>query len=684
MRVKAGNTQTEEVRTLEFPSGSTIDSEIDGHVRVGNGGSIPVVPEKYGAVGDGVTDDTAALQAWAASGLNLGGTEGKTYLQRAAFTISASGVTLDGSGCTFKRSAQFTSTTTTAIVAGVTNAITLASAATFKVGDYIVVEQSGNFDQASKKILTIVGNVVTISGTFSISLSGTMNVRTAFNQVILLGNNNRVTNCTFDGNYTNWTWARWWHTCAILNGDNLTAWENHVIDHNRIINQPGDAMSPTGVVGCTVAFNHCTNINGRGISWAGSGTPGNNAGGRCVGNRFKNCEIDATVTQSNGSGSNDGNGAINISSGVLDLIIDGNEIDGSISGVGSVNSTGNSDISIINNAIRNTSSYAIEGNVNQNSPVTNVLIAGNRIYATAFSVTTGIYIITSQAGSAPWPSRWMVKDNLLVESAIFVQLADQVSIDGNMLYSAGSTGTLIQFSESTKSPQGVSNAKITNNIIVGGDTAISVGPYASAVRVDGNVCTGQMTHGITATTGSTTSYTDLVFADNTCVAPAAATNWLGIRGNGAMEISNNTVDFSLASGGNGIYVTGTSTGVIVRRNKVNSGSNSNTLVVAAGATGTVVRDNVLNKVLSDSGTATQRSGNAMSAGALTGKAVLVAGTVTVSTVEVLTGDTILLTHVLVGGTIGIPSVGTIVNATSFVINSSNAADTGTVYWEIRH
>lgn len=65
-----------------------------------------------------------------------------------------------------------------------------------------------------------------------------------------------------------------------------------------------------------------------------------------------------------------------------------------------------------------------------------------------------------------------------------------------------------------------------------------------------------------------------------------------------------------------------------------------------------------------------------------GTAVLVAGTVTVLHTEVKADSRIFLTHLVAGGTLGILSVGTITAGTSFVINSTNAADTSTVCYLI--
>lgn len=81
---------------------------------------------------------------------------------------------------------------------------------------------------------------------------------------------------------------------------------------------------------------------------------------------------------------------------------------------------------------------------------------------------------------------------------------------------------------------------------------------------------------------------------------------------------------------------------------------------------------------------TNRRGNRLSAGVSSGRATLAAGTVTVNTAEVVASDNITLTRDVLGGTAGHLSVGTIVAGTSFVINSSEAADTSTIFWQIVH
>lgn len=71
-------------------------------------------------------------------------------------------------------------------------------------------------------------------------------------------------------------------------------------------------------------------------------------------------------------------------------------------------------------------------------------------------------------------------------------------------------------------------------------------------------------------------------------------------------------------------------------------------------------------------------------GGIGGTATLSSGTVTVSTVSVKTGAKIFVTYNTPSGTQGFLSapVASIVDATSFVINSSSASDNSTVNWQI--
>jgi hypothetical protein len=65
-----------------------------------------------------------------------------------------------------------------------------------------------------------------------------------------------------------------------------------------------------------------------------------------------------------------------------------------------------------------------------------------------------------------------------------------------------------------------------------------------------------------------------------------------------------------------------------------------------------------------------------------GKATLVAGTVTVANTAILSTDVIHLTRQVTGGTVGHLRVGTVTDNTSFVIEASVNTDTSTVGWTI--
>lgn len=126
-------------------------------------------------------------------------------------------------------------------------------------------------------------------------------------------------------------------------------------------------------------------------------------------------------------------------------------------------------------------------------------------------------------------------------------------------------------------------------------------------------------------------------------------------------------------------------GVIIPANaKGNEVTNTTVLWMDSGSS-------TASNLILDQGSETTRSGN-RAAGIvgnsapdiLSGRAVLVGGTVTINTSQVEANDNIALTRVVTGGTVGHLTLGTVTVGTSFVINSSSASDTSTIFWEIRH
>lgn len=96
-------------------------------------------------------------------------------------------------------------------------------------------------------------------------------------------------------------------------------------------------------------------------------------------------------------------------------------------------------------------------------------------------------------------------------------------------------------------------------------------------------------------------------------------------------------------------------------------------------------------VITTTGTNIVRRGNRFTNGAVSGRLVLVNGTVTWSTTEILTGDSVILSRVVgTGTTRGVLTLGTITDRTSVVVRSEDlsgslsADDDSTVFAEIVH
>jgi hypothetical protein len=177
------------------------------------------------------------------------------------------------------------------------------------------------------------------------------------------------------------------------------------------------------------------------------------------------------------------------------------------------------------------------------------------------------------------------------------------------------------------------------------------------------------------------------------VGNSVAGSFVGIQLHGSdHRIANNVIR---ATSNSGILVANTASDALVQGNRVSGvGGGGYGLEVQAGAVRCHLLDNQLTGntfAFNDGGTGTVAIGNRQTTAARFGRAVLVNGTVTVSTAEVVASENIRLTRVVgTGTTRGVLSVGTITAGTSFVINSTDLAgtlsadDDSTVFWEIVH
>lgn len=105
--------------------------------------------ERFGAKGDGTSNDTMAINAAISSGKNIVFRQGATYLYNGTMTTVNAGQIIDGNGCTIKLGKQARTTTTATIATTATssqnNTVTISVSSTtgFAVGDSVDVVTPG-------------------------------------------------------------------------------------------------------------------------------------------------------------------------------------------------------------------------------------------------------------------------------------------------------------------------------------------------------------------------------------------------------------------------------------------------------------------------------------------------------------------------------------------------------------
>lgn len=189
-------------------------------------------------------------------------------------------------------------------------------------------------------------------------------------------------------------------------------------------------------------------------------------------------------------------------------------------------------------------------------------------------------------------------------------------------------------------------------------------------RFDGMVVVNNDQHGAFVAGLTIGSFSDCTFSDNS---NAATNTYDGVN----LQSTTTLVKVNQCYFGNQLLGHATK-----QRYGVNNAGLNNSITEISGdssAIGTILVNDAANN--------SWKRGNRIIGQApslLQGRAVLVAGTVTISNPEVLAGDNLLLTNVLAGGTPGFLRVSAIVNQTSLTLTSSSNTDTSTVFWEIVH
>ena len=219
-----------------------------------------------------------------------------------------------------------------------------------------------------------------------------------------------------------------------------------------------------------------------------------------------------------------------------------------------------------------------------------------------------------------------------------------------------------------RAPSGYGTGLIVGGNDIGGNTASAQVSYciqlAAGIRaatIDGNSCDG---YGDTSVSSGRTMHEGI--------------------DDGALSthVTNNTVanvaDYGFLESGTDAILTG------------NSGYNNNNPFAATGSRRSRVYGNVFGVYSSLSGvgvvwnTDTLHYGNQFTDGMSSGTCTLSSGMCTVSTHEIQSWSMVRFSPQAAGGTPGTVSLGAVTPNISFVIKSSSASDTSTVFWEIVH
>jgi hypothetical protein len=396
--------------------------------------------------------------------------------------------------------------------------------------------------------------------------------------------NCRVRDLEIDGNKTNYTTAGWATTSEIYCG---SGGDHSVVEGCYIHDFPGEGIQHGDCNDFVVIRNWLQDGNGNGVHYGSSA--GSFTGGRVLYNRIKNVNLNTAVGHADG--------CVVLSNGVADFLVHGNYLENGIAGVGSVDQTDNSDITITNNEIRSMTGAAIEGDNPTGTSSVNVLIQGNRIYD-----SVKLYINQQVSGSTAFPSRWSVIGNLFSNTKILGNYSRHCLIANNIFTGGSTTMNYIDMS-ATK------YLTVIGNHFESGQYALTLGGAFEGLSFKDNTCFGQ--HNRAINIFGTGCITPNVIANNTIENDATADSAYDAisvaSGQDKISIKNNEI--KLVGGNSGMTLSANY--AVVMGNTVRCGTAPKSIRIApVGATSNWVGYNTTDVAVSDAGTTTTLVSNA--------------------------------------------------------------------------
>lgn len=546
---------------VDNPIGPVVDLSVAGAFASGFASVLA-----YGAVGDGVTDDRAAIQAAVASGLTVVLPGGRVYLVHGSIRLAA-GQLLWAYGATVRRPDQVSATTTSVVVSGVSDAVDVDDATGFVVGDEVTLEDDAvaAYDATPRTIIDIAGNTVTVSSAFGVGSGVGGTLRTTGWQVVVNADGG-VRGGMWDGNEAGNPWARWETTGAGL----ASGVDDATFRDLTIFDSPGEGIQAGSCDGVEVHACVVLNTRGNAIHF-GSTAPAFSG--------TQNARILDCVVQTCNQGTiGHDDGAIVLSNAVVGLSIVGCHVeDTPLAGVGSLDSADSNEISIVDCHFVDCAANAIEGNGSLDDATSDVTVTG------CVFRDCGPLSASSNPASATFLRRWVISGNTFQNTRVsFVNVQD-CEVAGNAFVHADDATIAVYL-------ENAANCGVENNVIRDGGTGVVLESGCASINVCGNTISDADDVGIYV--GASPSGA-IVITGNTIRAANVASAYSGIVLEGgatttqySLIVQANVVDIT-ASGGtrNGIDVSAST--ATVRGNTVRGATNKG--IWAGGAS--IIRDN---------------------------------------------------------------------------------------------
>lgn len=384
---------------------------------------------------------------------------------------------------------------------------------------------------------------------------------------IHMGSNCRIYDLTIDGNKANQTSPLWTTHQEINTADNC------IVEGVKINNAPAEGFL---VAGSHVRIRDCfiTDSGGNGIHFSGSNDV-----------VVDGCYVvNANLTV--GTGHEDG--CIIWSNSCQNTVVTNCWMENGISGIGSIDSVDNSDVTVTNCVIKNCRTTAIDM-INPSTNPANIIFKNNRIYN---SIKVSIKDTSNSAATTTIPSKIIFEGNYLEKTWFEASHSKDIIVRGNIFDATGAAISQVMFIGDCF------DVLVEGNEVIGGDYAIYVGDglaVTANVLTTGNNFKNQRLYGIRlqCTNRPSVSATNNIISNDV----TADATYSGILVNTGCLAQGNQINLSagqygINAAGNNAYVTD---------NIVRTSAAIPSIKTSGGSTGIIIMNNLTTQAIANSG-----------------------------------------------------------------------------------